>query len=99
MQWHWQEILTGAAARGFGVQFVAHMVNTFPPPDGKYARWALGGAKWWVGQRQAASNTVKGLDSTIVPTAPDQRGTQVPALITPGGKGAAIVEVLPPTQE
>lgn len=50
-----------AGATGMGL--VAHAVSTFPTPANKYGMWLLGVIQWVVGQRVAADNTLKGLQT------------------------------------
>lgn len=76
---HWSEILTGAGALGL----LAHAVNTFPTPQNMYGRWFLGCLQWFVGQRVAGQNTMKGQDSTIVGTPTADRGQPVTAKLEP----------------
>lgn len=61
---HWSELLAGGTAVGI----LAHAVNSFPTPENPYARWLLGVIQYTVGQRVAATNTLKGQDSTIIAT-------------------------------
>lgn len=56
---HMLSALAGATVLGI----VAHAVNTFPTPTNKYGAWALGVVQFAVGQRVAASNTFKGLQT------------------------------------
>jgi hypothetical protein len=42
---------------------VAHAVNTFPTPVNPYGAWLLGVIQFAVGQRVAAANTFKGLQT------------------------------------
>lgn len=53
---HVQIFVTGATVLGI----VAHMVQTFPTPQNKYAQWLLGSIQFIVGQRIRAINTVQG---------------------------------------
>lgn len=48
-----------------GQAAIAHIVNTFPTPKNPYGAWLLGSIQFLVGQRVAAANTVKGLDSVV----------------------------------
>ena len=45
------------------IGIIAHAVNTFPTPANKYGQWFLGTIQFIVGQRVAASNTLKGQDT------------------------------------
>lgn len=62
---HVQIFLTGSTA----LAFVAHIVQTFPPPQNKYGQWALGSIQWLVGQRLRAANTMQG-EGTITKQVP-----------------------------
>lgn len=68
---HVQIFLTGSTA----LAFVAHMVQTVPTPESKWAQWVLGGVQWLVGQRIRANNTLAG-EGTITKQVP--RDTQNP---------------------
>lgn len=53
---HVQIFFSGMTALGI----VAHMVQTFPTPENKYAQWFLGSIQYVVGQRIRAMNTLQG---------------------------------------
>lgn len=53
---NWDDVLTGATI----FAGIAHLVQTFPTPNNKYAQWVLGGVQWFVGQRLRGSNTMQG---------------------------------------
>jgi len=46
---------------------VGHAVNTFPTPSNPYGQWLLGIIKFAVGQRQSATNALRGLDTVVAP--------------------------------
>lgn len=72
---HFQIFITGSTA----LAFAAHIVQTFPTPENKYAQWFLGCIQWIVGQRLRASNTFAG-EGTVSKSVP--RDTQnLPAKI------------------
>lgn len=62
---HIQIFLTGSTV----LAFVAHMVQTIPTPENKYAQWILGGVQWLVGQRIRANNTLAG-EGTVTKQVP-----------------------------
>ena len=68
---HVQIFFTGATVVGI----VAHMVQTFPTPENKYAQWFLGSIQYIVGQRVRALNTLQG-EGTLTKQVP--RDTQNP---------------------
>ncbi len=68
---HAQIFLTGSTA----LAFVAHMVQTIPTPESKWAQWLLGGVQWFVGQRIRAANTLQG-EGTLTKQVP--RDTENP---------------------
>jgi hypothetical protein len=53
---HIQILFSGATLMGI----VAHVVQTFPTPENKYAQWLLGSIQYIVGQRVRAVNTFEG---------------------------------------
>lgn len=48
------------ASGSFAIGFAAHIVQTFPTPENKYAQWLLGSIQYIVGQRVRAMNTIAG---------------------------------------
>ena len=68
---HLQIFISGATVLGI----VAHMVQTFPTPENKYAQWLLGSIQYIVGQRIRAMNTLQG-EGTV--TKQVSRDTQNP---------------------
>lgn len=60
---HASIFLAGSTA----LSLLAHAVNTFPTPSNPYGKWFLGVVQFFVGQRQAAKNTLQGSDSVSVP--------------------------------
>lgn len=68
---HFQIFVSGSTA----LAFVAHMVQTIPTPESKWAQWLLGGVQWFVGQRIRAANTLAG-EGTVTKQVP--RDTQNP---------------------
>ena len=68
---NWDDVAVGM----FLLSGVAHAVQTFPPPENKYATWALGVVQWIVGQRLRAANTIQG-EGTLTKQVP--RETQNP---------------------
>lgn len=70
--WEHLKIFAGGS---FALGFVAHIVQTFPPPENKYGQWALGSIQWVVGQRLRAANTIAG-EGTLTKQVP--RETQNP---------------------
>ena len=48
------------ASGSFAIGLAAHIVQTFPTPENKYAQWFLGTVQYLVGQRVRALNTIAG---------------------------------------
>src|SRR5436190_11561738 len=67
---------------------LAHAVNTWPTPHNKYGQWALGLAKFTVGQRLSAVNTINGLQSEVTPVTTEQKQAL---------KNGSKMEVIKPT--
>ena len=62
---HWGDVLTGLGGGMFIWSVVGHFVQTFPTPKNVYAQWFIGGLQWAVGQRERATNTFAGQDTTV----------------------------------
>ena len=67
------------ASGSFALGFVAHVVQTFPTPENKYAQWVLGSVQYLVGQRVRAMNTIAGEGTVTKPVARDAQNP--PAVI------------------
>jgi|SRR5579863_9649379 len=67
---HVVSAFTGATA----LSLLAHALNTCPTPGNKWGQWALGIAKFAVGQRIGAANAFAGQD-TVVAAVPRGMGT------------------------
>lgn len=63
----WQPVVDTWTAIPGWLKFliIAHAVNTWPTPGNKYGQWALGLAKFTVGQRLSATNAFNGLQTEV----------------------------------
>lgn len=69
---HGQDLITFLAGSTV-IGILGHAVNTFPTPANKYGQWLLGTVQYIVGQRIAASNTIKGNDTVAFSQPIDKR--------------------------
>lgn len=77
----------------------AHAVNTWPTPGNKWGQWALGIAKFGVGQRISGQNAINGMQSEVTAVTLEQKkalqnGSKMEVIKTPDIVHVTPVEVI-----